>query len=127
MAEQQEQAERVTQSEEQSGTQAEDAGNSLRLAIVFSSIVLWVMSIFMITILYSINAKLNTMNEYLQHTMSLAARQPLDSFQVVDKDDSVIYRFRIDPALQQMPMEVMSGEMACPMTTCDSAAKPEAE
>lgn len=124
MAEQQEQVEQTAQTGEQAMTPADDTNKSLRLAIIFSSIVLWIMAIFMINILYSINAKIDTLSQYMQATLSVAGQRPLDSFQVVDKDGNVVYSFRVDPTLEEMPPEAMNAEMGCDMPAGGPKAAP---
>lgn len=77
-----------------------DSSKSLRTAIVFSSIVLWIMAIFMINILYSMNAKLASLEQMIPGIMSVASSQPLENYQIMDAEGKeVLNTFRLDPAV----------------------------
>jgi len=94
----------------------DDAGKSLRTAVVFSSIVLWIMAIFMINILYSINAKLDSIEQMVPGLMSVASHQPLESYQIMDAEGkTVVNTFRLDPSVTDMAGE--AGSM-CPEGEC---------
>lgn len=71
----------------------ENWGKSLRSIMLGSSIILWVLAVFMISALNGINDKLGKMEKYLVTTMSMAART-LESYQVVDPEGEIVYSFR---------------------------------
>ncbi|MBT4817679.1 MAG: hypothetical protein HON70_18380, partial [Lentisphaerae bacterium] len=84
--------------QESGAASATDEGKSLRTAIVFSSIVLWIMAIFMINILYSVNAKLDSIEQMIPGFMSVVSRQPLEAYQIMDAEGKeVVNTFRLDP------------------------------
>ncbi len=92
-------------------TVADDANRSLRLAIIFSSIVIWIMAIFMINILYSINGKIETLSQNMQTMITMASRRSLDEFQLTDKDGNLTHSFRINPMyIEEIEMRGPEGE-----------------
>ncbi|MBT3375996.1 MAG: hypothetical protein HN742_09200 [Lentisphaerae bacterium] len=106
--------------QESGAASATDEGKSLRTAIVFSSIVLWIMAIFMINILYSVNAKLDSIEQMIPGFMSVVSRQPLEAYQIMDAEGKeVVNTFRLDPATTEPGPEAMGsscpgGEMMAP-------------
>lgn len=96
-----------------------DAGKSLRTAIVFSSVVLWIMAIFMINILYSMNAKLASIEQMIPGIMAVASSQPLENYQIMDAEgENVVNKFRLDPAISEMGPEALGmGEAEMMMPT----------
>ena len=87
---------------------AGDAAASLRTVVIGSSVVVWILAIWMINTLNTINEKLSAIDQSLQATMSASSGQrPVESYQVTDKDGNLVYKFRLDPALEVAPEDMM--------------------
>ena len=73
---------------------------SIRSVVIFSSVVLWLLAIFMINIMNSINTQLKDLNDgQVSLTNVVGARKAIENYQILDADGNPIYSFRIDPAM----------------------------
>lgn len=91
--------------QQQAKQREEKRQRSLRSAIIGSSIVLWILTIFLINIMYSVNAKLGELKQYLQINMAMFGSRSIEQYQIVDKDGNLVYRFEQVPMLYEDDLE----------------------
>ena len=75
------------------------AQGSTRSVILGSSIVLWILAVFMIVTLNKMNTNLKEIKLYLQ-AVRASASVPLTAYEVRDKDDNLLYKFGDNPYYQ---------------------------
>jgi hypothetical protein len=92
---------------------------SMRSVLLGSSVVIWILAIFMIVTLNNLKTELIKLNTQVKTLTSLVGDSNLGQFQVMDKDgEKVIYKFQrvVDPGM-------MEGEGAGP--AAETAPPPE--
>ena len=69
---------------------------SVRVAIISTSVILWVLAIWMINVMNSMSAKLDDIWKATEATNSvLRNRPPVEATQVLDKDGEIVYTFKV--------------------------------
>ena len=101
--------ETTKQAETETKTKIQNDDRSLRSAVIGTSIILWILAIFMINIMNSMNSKFDKIANYMESYISIAGRPQLETYQLVDKDGNLAYTFRINP--EMLPPEDMIQEV----------------
>jgi biopolymer transport protein ExbB/TolQ len=82
---------------------------SMRSVLLGSSVVIWILAIFMIVTLNNMKTELVKLNDQVNSLISVASGASVGMYEVADKDGTVVYKF------QRIAEPMMEGEMqACP-------------
>lgn len=83
-------------------------GKSLRTAIIGTSIIMWILAIFVINALNGIKAELGNVKQIVSDTSASITNLYPARYQITDKDGAVVYKFETIPTPvgegSQMPM-----------------------
>jgi hypothetical protein len=88
---------------------------SLRTAIIGTSIIFWILAVFIINSMNGIRQEIDKTNQYVQTYMSIAGQANLSGFQLVDPSGKVVYTF------QRLPEEDL-GMLEAPAGACAQKA-----
>ncbi len=88
-------------------------GKSLRTAIIGTSIIMWILAIFVINALNGIKTELGNIKQMVSDTSASVTNLYPARYQITDKDGAVVYKFETIPTAvgegSEMPM-IPSGE-----------------
>ena len=101
------------QAVQQQADNAGAEGKSLRTAIIGTSIIMWILAIFVINALNGIKTELGNVKQIVSDTSSSITNLYPARYQITDKDGAVVYKFETIPTPagegSEMPM-IPSGE-----------------
>ncbi len=86
---------------------------SLRSAIIGTSIIFWILAIFLINSMNAIKTELETANQFVQSYMYMAGQSNLAGYQLVDPEGKTVYTFQRLPELEMDMLDESEG--ACPL------------
>jgi len=71
---------------------------SLRAAVIGTSIIMWILAVFIINALNGIKSELQKLNKTVNEVTIVVAEQAVGRYQIVDKNGNVMYKFQSIPA-----------------------------
>jgi hypothetical protein len=85
---------------------------SLRTAIIGTSVIFWILAVFIINSMNGIRQEIDKTNQYVQTYMSIAGQANLGGFQLVDPNGKVVYTFQRLPEQDMEMLEEQAGACA---------------
>ena len=82
---------------------------SIRSVIIGSSIVIWILALFIIFMLNNLGDRLGAIQRSLDSTMQIVNREDLDRYQLVNPDGDVVYQFKLKPDMDAV--DIVEGSL----------------